>query len=137
MKCECGTDTKTKDTRKIEQGIWRRRFCPSCGAEFTTLEQRCETLKNPYPNKKGAPLAQGVVVAPAATSVKRPQRENQRATGLRKAPAPAAPKAKPLPQSAPPRVKSEPARVDRLAPTARDRIEDLKFDREQADYGWE
>lgn len=134
MKHECGGKLLTKDTRQIEAGIWRRRICDKCDQEVTTLEQVCETLKNPYPNKKGAAVAQGDVVAPSAPKVKRPQRENQRATALRKAPAPAAPKAKPLPQSVPLRAKPEPQRVDQLTPSARDRIEDMKFEREQDDY---
>lgn len=135
MKCECGTNTKTKDSRRIEKGIWRRRFCPSCGAEFTTLEQVCETLKVPYVCKnKTKDMAQGDVIAPPVPAVARPNPPNKRATALRKAPAPAAPVSKPLPKTAPPKVKAEPQRVDRLAPSARDRIEDMKFEREQDDY---
>lgn len=135
MKCECGTDTKTKDSRRIEQGIWRRRFCPSCGAEFTTLEQRCETLVNPYTSKAGAREKKGQVIAPPVPAVKRPQPPNQRAIALRK-PAEPALKPKPLPAERQV-VRAAPKAVDRVETTARDRIEDLKFEREQRDHGWD
>jgi hypothetical protein len=123
MKCECGTDTKTKDSRRIDAGVWRKRFCPNCGAEFTTLEQRCETERYPYPPKKDRARAQGSVKAPAA----------QKVVGPRAKPAL---KPKPLPE-APKRARAAPKVADRLAPTARDRIEDMKFDRENGDRGWD
>lgn len=109
MKCDCGSDTRTKDTRKIEQGVWRRRACPSCGAEFTTLEQRCETLKVPYTSKKNAAVKKGQVVAPPVPKVARPNPANKRAVALREAP----------------------------AVSARDRIEDMKFERSQREHGWD
>jgi hypothetical protein len=130
MKCECGTDTKTKDSRRIDQGIWRKRFCPSCGAEFTTLEQRCETLRVPYTSKKDKQPVKGQVAAPPVPAVDRPNPPNKRATALRRAPTP-------LPNEALPGVKAEPVRIGKPALSARDRIEDLKFEREQADYGWD
>ncbi|MEM9684523.1 MAG: transcriptional regulator NrdR, partial [Pseudomonadota bacterium] len=43
MRCPfCGhTDTQVKDSRPTEDSaaIRRRRFCPNCGARFTTFER--------------------------------------------------------------------------------------------------
>jgi hypothetical protein len=128
MKCECGTDTKTKDSRRIDAGVWRKRFCPNCGAEFTTLEQKCETERYPYPPKKDKARAQGVVKAPAVRKVVGPKQRKP-------APEPAL-KAKPMPAERQV-VRAAPKAVDPLEKPARDRIEDLKFEREQRDHGWD
>lgn len=132
MKCECGTDTKTKDSRKIEQGIWRRRFCPACDAAFTTLEQRCVTLANPYTRDKSAMAAKGKVIAPPVPEVPRPARRDYQAERVK---APWAPP--PVPKILhTPRGPDRPP-VDHVTPTARDRIEDMKFERRQDTYGWD
>jgi len=143
VKCECGGDTLTKDTRKIEQGIWRRRYCPACKTQFTTLEHRCETVAAPYTSKKGAHEKKGAVIAPAVPKVSTPRARNP----AKPKPTPAenatfTPKVRrgPLPITIPPRTDKtypQPKVVDRLTPTARDRIEDMKFEREQRDHGWD
>lgn len=131
MKCECGSDTKTKDSRKIEQGVWRRRFCPVCGVEFTTLEQRCETLVSPYTRNRDTMTAKAKVTAPPVPAVPRPKRDYQ----AEKVKAPWAPPDPPKPYHGPRSPDLPP--VDRRTPTARDRIEDMKAERETNDYGWD
>lgn len=123
MKCECGGKTQTKETRKVEQGIWRRRKCPACGAEFATIEQRCETLRTPYTSRSGV-KREGEIVAPEVPEVRRPTPEKKRPASV----------------VIPPRTDKtypEPKQVDRLERSARDRIEDAKFERSQKDHGWD
>lgn len=39
MKCtSCQSDTMVLDSRKRDDGIYRRRSCPSCGTRFSTME---------------------------------------------------------------------------------------------------
>jgi hypothetical protein len=153
VNCECGGKTQTKDTRKIEQGIWRRRKCVTCGAEFTTLEQRCETVRTPYTSKRSGDKRDALVVAPdvakvvaprarAATRKPTPLRKLEAACDMIAAQPKPAPKVRraPPPASIPPRTdKTYPApqQVNRNEPTARDRIEDMKAERKNSDYGWD
>ena len=158
MKCKCGENTQTKDTRKIDLGVWRKRVCPACGESFTTLEQVCVTAANPYRNGKNGKEVAGVIAPPEVPVVPRPNGPEKRSYATRKAaraaqpakpkPTPRPPTGVPLPKAdfAPPKEESDYAlgrgnvpAVDRLTPTARDRIEDLKFQREMArdTYGWD
>lgn len=140
MKCDCGSNTRTTDTRKIPEGVWRRRDCPTCGAVLTTLEQKCETLSNPYRSSKLGTAVGGKVVAPPVPAVVRPNPPAKRSKATRKptgafhpAPADFAPDPTAHHRLAP---REASVAVDRVTPTARDRIEDMKADREQSDYGW-
>lgn len=73
MKClHCGHNTVVKDGRYTDGGYWRRRKCPSCGAETTTLEQVCETIK-------GTRARQPVVAKPVTPAVIRPKRPRENA----------------------------------------------------------
>jgi hypothetical protein len=167
MKCDCGAKTQTKDTRMIDLGIWRRRECPTCGTVITTLEQRCVTLANPYPNKGGQAGAQGKVIAPPMPdTLDRPKPPEKRARALREnppaeakprrtrwadQPKPARPpsvdgKFSPAPADfAPPPEhrwalpdKHASVPVDRVTPTSRDKIEDMKAARaDDKIYGWD
>lgn len=38
----CGTETSVVDSRAHKEGIWRKRFCPSCGFKFSTMETPME-----------------------------------------------------------------------------------------------
>jgi transcriptional regulator NrdR family protein len=67
MICPCGGFTIVKDGRLISEGYWRRRHCTTCGAESTTLEQVCETVK-------GTRLRERKIVKPAPLKVVRPKR---------------------------------------------------------------
>jgi len=67
MKCACGGSTIVKDGRYTDAGYWRRRACTACGAEQTTLEQVCETIK-------GNRVKQPVVAKPDVMPVIRPKR---------------------------------------------------------------
>lgn len=134
MKCDkCGGKMLTNETRQIDLGIWRHRTCDTCDRVMTTLEQECETIKAPFLVKKDRKQAQGVIVAPPVPVVRKPTpRKTKRAIAQRK------PEPKPLPKVAPaPKPKPDEVRVDRNEPTARDRIEDMKADREQGDHGWD
>lgn len=140
MKCECGTGLRTIDSRKIDLGVWRRRVCPACGASITTLEQRCDTVANPYRRVSTGEVAQGQVTAPAAPPVPRPQRPRKDARPpspdgkFSPAPADFAPPPEPKSRFAPHATK---APVDRVQTSARDRIEDLRAERAGLGYGWE
>ena len=136
MKCECGTGLRTIDSRKIEQGVWRRRSCPACGATCTTLEQRCETLARPYRDAKTGEVSRAVVSATPPPAVTRPKVVRPPSPNGKFLPAPAdfAPPPEPKSRHAP--LVNRPP-VDRNPPSARDRIEDLKAERAGAGHGWE
>ena len=117
MNCACGSDSLVKDSRLYDNrtSIWRKRQCKGCGTIFTTLEQVCETL----PTKKGRPFG-----VPAAKA--KPEKRKVK-------PVIAAPTQRPKR----PRVKKtkdlvleKPAVVDALTPKPRNRIEDMKEQRE-------
>lgn len=110
MKCSCGSDTIVKDSREIEEGQWRRRRCNACGMDFTTLEQRCETVRN-YRPKQARAKHQIEVVKPPKKTIARPYREKK-------------PKAKPQ-LELPTHEVQEPS-----VKPARSRIEDMKLRRE-------
>jgi len=38
MKCKCGGGTSVTTTQKLDNGVFRRRKCHSCGANFQTME---------------------------------------------------------------------------------------------------
>lgn len=40
LRCDCGSETRVKDSRDAERSIRRRRACLICGARFTTYENR-------------------------------------------------------------------------------------------------
>lgn len=131
MKCECGGKMLTRDTRQIDAGIWRKRSCDTCPIEITTLEQVCKTVKAPYAEKRDRVSAQGVVVAPTIPNVQQPStRPTKTAVNVRRAPKPADPnRLVVLEQRGP---------VDQVTQTARDRVEEMKADREAArEYGWD
>jgi hypothetical protein len=127
VKCEkCGGKVATLDTRQVDIGIWRQRGCAGCGDRFTTIEQRCETLKVPFVAKKNKVLAQGKIITLPVPAVTRPNPENKRAVVMRRAPQP-----KPEPERTDPPIAASTL-------LARDRIEDMRFDREQSrDHGWD
>jgi hypothetical protein len=76
MQCSCGTTTIVKDSRRIPDGVWRRRHCNACGMTFTTVEQICETLKNTRAKTAGK-KATIVVDRPAASPAPRPKRSKR------------------------------------------------------------
>jgi hypothetical protein len=111
--------------------------------EFTTLEQRCTTLANPHSTKRHV---KPTVVPPDVPVVNKPNPESRRARALRADPnkppetrgrKALGPASKRLQAEQPPPRTDEPKAVDRNEPSARDRIEDMKFEREQRDYGWD
>ena len=117
MNCARGSDTLVKDSRPYDNrtSIWRKRQCKSCGTIFTTVEQVCETL----PCKKGKPFGAPSAIAkpekhkvkpPEVTPTLRPKRARPKKT-------------KDL-------VLEKPALVDAVTPKPRNRIEDLKEQRE-------
>jgi Predicted transcriptional regulator, consists of a Zn-ribbon and ATP-cone domains len=78
MLCPCGGSTIVKDGRLIEEGYWRRRRCEKCGAESTTLEQVCETIK-------GTRVKQPKVVVEKPPKVARPKYDRARPEKIQKA----------------------------------------------------
>lgn len=116
MNCTCGSDTCVKDSRPYDNrtSIWRKRQCKGCGTVFTTLEQVCETL----PTKKGKPLG-----IPARSPQSRPLKREVKPVDVAPTPRPKRPR-----KSA--QVYELPVQVDAITPKPRNRVEDLKAERE-------
>lgn len=45
MRCPCGGETFVKDSRKSDEGTWRKRVCQVCATPMTTMEVVCRTVK--------------------------------------------------------------------------------------------
>lgn len=52
--CKCGGATRVKDSRPLDDGIWRQRQCKTCKAVLTTFEQLCVTKPSPRGKPKGS-----------------------------------------------------------------------------------
>lgn len=58
MKCaSCQTDTLVRESRRREDGMYRRRECPACGARFSTMETVVGLKPGPKSQKPDAPPA--------------------------------------------------------------------------------
>ena len=56
MRCaSCDTDTIVLESRRREDGTYRRRECPSCGARFSTMETVVGLKPGPKSQKPEAP----------------------------------------------------------------------------------
>ena len=124
MICSCGAASAVKDTRQINDGknVWRRRICIGCGAQFTTVEQLCETI----PGKRGALNVRstnaGRLVKPVTkVDVEAPHGKRRQRVLQKKLETKQKEELKPKPKP-----KTKPAPVV----PARNRIEDMKLERE-------
>lgn len=73
--CPCGGKTYVKDTRPLDDGIWRRRACKECARLTTTFEQACATEVQPKGVRKGglAPVRRKIT-APSKVTITKPLR---------------------------------------------------------------
>lgn len=75
MLCKCKSKTLVKDTRETDDGKWRKHECKSCGMQFTTLEQVCETIPGIRGRTKNG-WVKAVRIAPTAKNVTSPNTRN-------------------------------------------------------------